>query len=133
LHRTAVAARPSSASGLTFALAPEWSGNEWLTAVHNFLHAFAASAPHRLWITADPQQIGLRTVLERLQPLLLPFGDRPFAEIFLSETPPAAGTALPLSSDRGRVHDYGSEWFRAQVQAASASRPRDPLGAKVYW
>jgi hypothetical protein len=40
--------------------------------------------------------------------------------------------ALPLSSDRARVHDYSSEWFRAQVQAA-APKPRDPNGAKVYW
>ncbi len=55
-----------------------------------------------------------------------------FAEIFLSETPPEAGTALPLSSDRGRVYDYSSEWFRSQAQA-SRRRARDPNGAKVYW
>ena len=103
LHRTAIAARPSAAAGVTFALTPDWSGNEWLIAVHNFLHAFAGSDPHRLWITADPRQISLGAVLERLRPLLLPFGDLPFAEIFLSETPPDAGTALPLSSDRARV------------------------------
>jgi hypothetical protein len=71
-------------------------------------------------------------VLERLRPLLLPFGEHAFAEIFLSETPPEAGTALPLSSDRARVYDYSSEWFRAQVQAA-APKPRDPNGPKVYW
>jgi hypothetical protein len=133
LQRTAIAARPSAAAGVTFALAPDWSGNEWLIAVHNFLHAFAASEPHRLWLTADPRQITLGAVLERLRPLLQPFGDREFAEIFLSETPPEAGTALPLSSDRGRVHDYESEWFRSQVQASAAPTERDPNGAKVYW
>jgi hypothetical protein len=132
LHRTAIAARPSASTGVTFALAPDWSGNEWLIAVHNFLHAFAGGDPHRLWITADPRQISLAAVVERLRPLLLPFGELPFAEIFLNETPPEAGTALPLSSDRARVHDYSSEWFRAQVQAA-APKPRDPNGAKVYW
>ncbi len=133
LHRTAIAARPSAAAGVTFALAPDWSGNEWLIAVHNFLHAFAGSDPHRLWITADPRQMSLGAVIERLRPLLVPFGDRPFAEIFLSETPPDAGTALPLSSDRERVYDYSSEWFRAQAQATTAPKPRDPNGAKAYW
>jgi len=132
LHRTAIAARPSASAGVTFALAPDWSGNEWLIAVHNFLHAFAGSDPHRLWITADARQISLSAVVQRLRPLLLPFGELPFAEIFLNETPPEAGMALPLSSDRARVHDYSSEWFRAQVQAA-APKPRDPNGAKVYW
>jgi hypothetical protein len=131
LQRTAIAAQPSAAASVTFALAPDWSGNEWLIAVHNFLHAFAASEPHRLWLTAEPRQITLGTVLERLRPLLVPFGDRAFAEIFLSETPPEAGTALPLSSDRERVHDYSSEWFRSQAQA-SAPRPGHPNGAKVY-
>ena len=133
LQRTAIAARSSAAAGVTFSLAPDWSGNEWLIAVHNFLHAFAGSEPHRLWITADPRQITLGSVLEQLRTLLLPFGDREFAEIYLSETPPEAGAALPLSSDRGRVYDYGSEWFRAQVQGAAAPRPRDPSGAKSYW
>jgi hypothetical protein len=38
-----------------------------------------------------------------------------------------------MSSDRARVHDYSSEWFRAPAQAAAAPRPRDPNGAKVYW
>jgi hypothetical protein len=131
LQRTAIPAQPGAAAGVTFALAPDWSGNEWLIAVHNYLHAFAASEPHRLWLTAEPRQIPLAVVLERLRPLLLPFGDREFAEIFLSETPPEAGTALPLSSDRDRVHDYDSEWFRSQ--ASAAPRPRDPNGAKVYW
>jgi hypothetical protein len=129
LHRTAIAARPTAPAGVTFALAPDWSGNEWLIAVHNFLHAFSGADPHRLWITADPRQMSLGAVLQRLRPLLLPFVDLQFAEIFLSETPPDAGTALPLSSDRGRVHDYSSDWFRAQVQAAAAK----PNGAKVYW
>ncbi len=133
LQRTAIAARSSAAAGVAFSLAPDWSGNEWLIAVHNFLHAFAGSEPHRLWITADPRQITLGAVLERLRPLLLPFGDRAFAEIFLSETPPEAGVALPLSSDRDRVYEYSSEWFRAQVQEAAAPRPHDPSGAKVYW
>lgn len=133
LQRTAIAAQPSAAVGITFALAPDWSGNEWLIAVHNFLHAFAASEPHRLWLTADPRQITLGAVLERLRPLLLPFGDREFAEIFLNETPPEAGTALPLSSDRERVYDYSSEWFRSQAQASAAPPTREPNGAKVYW
>ena len=133
LQRTAIAARPSAATGVTFALAPDWSGNEWVIAVHNFLHAFEASEPHRLWLTAEPRQITLGAVLERLRPLLLPFGDREFAEIFLSETPPEAGAALPLSSDRERVYDYSSEWFRSQAQASAAPRSRDPNGAKVYW
>ena len=134
LQRTAIAARPSAAAGVTFALAPDWSGNEWLIAVHNFLHAFAGSEPHRLWITADPRQMQPRAPCSsRLRPLLLPFGDQAFAEIFLSETPPEAGAALPLSSDRGRVYDYSSEWFRAQAQGAAARPPRDPSGAKVYW
>ena len=141
LHRTAVAPRAVSptapatapASGLTFALAPDWSGTEWLIAVHNYLHAFAGSERHRLWITVDPRRLSLNVAFEQLRPLLVPFGDQPFAEIFLNETPPAPGTALPMSSDRARVHDYSSEWFRAQAQAAVAPRPRDPNGAKVYW
>ena len=134
LHRTAVAARPAgAAAGLTFALAPDWTGREWLSAAHNYLHAFAGSDPHKLWITVDPRQMSLPDVLDQLRPLLMPFGDRPFAEIFLSETPPAPGAALPLSSDRLRVHDYTSAWFRDQAQAAAAPRPRDPGGAKVYW
>ncbi len=149
LQRTAVAQRPASSpasatataplsksdmtSGLTFALAPDWSGTEWLVAAHNYLHAFAGSDSHRLWITVDPQVRTLNAAFEQLRPLLLPFGDQPFAEIFLSETPPEPGTALPMSSDRARVHDYSSEWFRAQAQAALAPRPREPNGAKVYW
>ena len=133
LHRTAMATRPTAAAGVTFALAPNWSGNEWLTAVHNYLHAFGGGDPHKLWITAEPNQLSLGVVLERLRPLLLPFGDLAFAEIFLSETPPPAGAAIPLSSDRGRVDDYSSEWFRTQAQAVSAPQRRDPSGAKVYW
>ena len=136
MHRTAVASRPAGvadAAGLTFALAPDWTGHEWLSAAHNYLHAFAGSDPHRLWITVDPRQLTLADALDQLRPLLLPFGERPFAEVFLSEVPPAAGTALPLSSDHLRVHEYTSEWFRAQTQAIAAPRPRDPSGAKVYW
>lgn len=136
MHRTAVASRPAGlagAAGLTFALSPDWTGREWLSAAHNYLHAFAGSDPHKLWITVDPRQLTLADAVDQLRPLLLPFGDRPFAEIFLSETPPAVGAALPLSSERLRVHEYTSEWFRAQAQAAAAPRPRDPSGAKVYW
>ena len=51
----------------------------------------------------------------------------------ISETPPEVGAALPLSSDRERVYDYSSEWFRSQAQASAEQRPRDPNGAKVYW
>ena len=137
LQRTAMAPRATSAAiapgGVTFALTPDWSGREWLTAAHNYLHAFAGSDPHKLWVTVDPRQVSVAAVLDLLRPLLLPFGDLPFAEVFLSETPPPPGVALPLSSDRSRVHDYTSEWFRAQAQAAAAPRPHDPSGAKVYW
>jgi hypothetical protein len=138
MHRTAVApprvVGAAGAAGLTFALSPDWTGSEWLSAAHNYLHAFAGSDPHKLWVTVDPGQINITDALEQLRPLLLPFGERPFAEIFLSERPPEPGTALPLSSDRVRVHEYTSEWFRAQAQAAStAPRSRDPGGAKVYW
>ena len=124
---------PAPPAGVTFALAPDWSGNEWLIAVHNFLHAFAGSDPHRLWITADPRQMTLGAVLERLRPLLLPFGDRPFAEIFLSETPPerghgAAAVVGPRACPRLQLR---------VVPLAGAGRrrrePRDPNGAKVYW
>jgi hypothetical protein len=143
LQRSAIAPRVTAGTaaraGVTFALAPDWSGREWLVAVHNYLHAFAGSDPHKLWITVDPRQPGaeMRAVLDQLRPLLTPFGDRPFAEIYLDETPPAPGTALPLSSDRLRVDDYTSEWFRAQAQAqaqaqALGSARRDP-SAKVYW
>jgi hypothetical protein len=138
LHRTAVAVAAAArvggaAAGITFALTPDWSGREWLIAAHNFLHAFSASEPHKLWITVDPGQLDMTSALDQLRPLLLPFGDVPFAEVYLSETPPAPGAALPLSSDRLRVHDYSSEWFRTQAQAAIAPRPRDASGAKVYW
>ena len=132
LQRTAIAPRPGAPAGVTFSLAPDWSGPEWLVAAHNYLHAFAASEPHKLWITVDPRQISTPAVVDLLRPLLRPFGNAPFAEIYLSETPPEPGVALPLSSDRGRVHDYSSEWFRARVEAV-APRPRDPIGAKVYW
>jgi hypothetical protein len=137
MQRTAVAPRAAGAAsvaGLTFALTPDWTGLEWLSAAHNYLHAFAGSDPHKLWVTVDPRQMSITNALDQLRPLLSPFGQRPFAEIFLSETPPAPGTALPLSSDRTRVHDYTSEWFRAQAQESlAAPRPREPGGAKIYW
>jgi hypothetical protein len=132
---TSSSATPTTTTtGITFALTPDWTGREWLIAAHNFLHAFAASEPHKLWVTVDPRQLSVSDALELLSPLLLPFGEQPFAEIMLSETAPELGAALPLSSDRQRVHDYSSEWFRAQARAAAApARAADPGGAKVYW
>ena len=136
LHRSTISPRTGAGTpaGVTFTLTPDWSTTDWLMLVHNYLHAFPASAPHQLWITVDPGQQSTTAALEMLRPLIGPFGDRPFAELFVSETPPASGMALPLSSEHARILDYSSEWFRAE--AATATRPRadDAKGsAKSYW
>jgi hypothetical protein len=133
LHRTAVASRPDATPGLTFALRPDWSNPDWLMVVHNYLHAFPDTASHRLWITFDPQSQQAATVLEKLRPLMAPFGAQPFAEIYLSETPPEPGVALPLSSDSAHLFDYTSEWFRGQAQSAAQPHPQPASRAKLYW
>jgi hypothetical protein len=137
LHHTAIVPRAGATPGITFALNPDWSNPDWLMAVHNYLHAFPAGSPHQLWITVDPQRQNTTSALEMLRSLILPFGERSFAELFLSETPPAPGTAVPQSSERARLFDYSSEWFR--TEAASAARLNAPVGqpapatAKTYW
>lgn len=73
---------------VTFALAPSWSDDErWVVAAHNFLRAFPADAPVRLWLPVDPARLGPDEALQRLGPVLAPFGDAPFPELALGDDP----------------------------------------------
>lgn len=138
LHQTAgPAAGTAAGPELTFTLTPDWSNRDWLVPVHNYLHAFAADDPCRLWITVDPAQRSAETALAMVRPLMLPFGDQPFPEVYLSETAVDAATratVISLSAERARLPEYTSEWFRRHRQAGGA--PPSPVrtaGAKVYW
>ena len=137
LHHTAIVPRLGVTPGVTFAINPDWSNPDWLMVIHNYLHAFPAGSPHQLWITVDPRRQDTTAALELLRPLILPFGDRSFAELFLSETPPATGLAVPLSTERGRIFDYTSEWFRSEAASAArlnaAGAQPGPATAKNYW
>ena len=119
-----VIALARSEGPVTFRLAPRWlSGEDWVPAVHNYLQTFGASDPCVLWLDVDPAQLSLTEALQLLRPVLAPFGDRTFAEIFMNDEPagrPQRGRVVPLPADSKGLQGCGGEWFRAHVGGADA-------------
>ena len=109
---------------VTFRLAPDWLGSAgWVTAVHNYLNAFAADDPCVLWLDVDPAKLTPAEALERLRPVLAGFGERAFAEIFLNDDlhsrPRGRVVAMPAGKDA--LCGCSAAWFRAQATPARAA------------
>jgi hypothetical protein len=108
---------------VTFRGAPNWlAGVDWVVAVHNYLHAFAPTDTCVLWLDVDPAQLSAAEALKLLQPVLTPFGERPFAELFLNDDPtgrPPRGRVVALPTGKDALYACSGEWFRARAQAAA--------------
>jgi hypothetical protein len=87
----------------TFVLNPDWLGSmDWVPPLHNFLRAFAATDPCRLWLQVDPKQLSADQAAGLLAPLLAPFGEDTFAELVLSdnaEEAPRGKRLVPLRKE----------------------------------
>ena len=94
-----------AATDVAFVLRPDWLRDTvWVTAVHNYLHAFAPDEGCILWLEVDPAALTIGEAVDILRPVLAQFDDRPFPELSLSddphEAPPRARTVvLPTSGD----------------------------------
>ena len=108
------------ADGVAFVLRPDWlHDTAWVTAAHNYLHAFPAGGAQILWLEVDAGVLAVHEALDILRPLLAPFGDLPFPEVSLSddpaETPPRARTiVLPRTPEL--LRQWTPEEFRARVE-----------------
>jgi hypothetical protein len=106
-----------------FVLSPDWLGEpHWIVPVHNFLQAFSAEDPVALYIQFNG--LSEAEAVHLLNPILAPFGDRPFASLVLwnpdVEPLPEDGTVvLPAGDD---VRCWSPERFLAQRDRAEARR-----------
>lgn len=111
----------SKPRAVTFILRPDWlNADDWVPPVHNFLQAFDAAEPPRLWLEIDRARLTADQALALLQPLLEPFGERPFPELVLAddpaERPPA--DAIELST-QGALAGWTVDAFRAAARTLS--------------
>jgi hypothetical protein len=107
-----------SPAPITFRLAPDWLWSSgWVTAVHNYLQAFAADDPHVLWLDVDSAQLSTADAVQLMGPVLARFGDRAFAEIRLNDDPYTrpSGSVVTIPAGDDALHGCSPEWFRAQA------------------
>jgi hypothetical protein len=103
---------------VTFVLRPDWlNADDWVPPVHNFLQAFDATEPPRLWLQVDRARLTADQALTLLQPLLEPFGDKPFPELVLADDPaePPPADAIELST-QGALAGWTVDAFRASAR-----------------
>jgi hypothetical protein len=106
-----------------FVLSPDWLGEpDWIVPIHNFLRAFTAEDPVALYLRLNALSEG--EVVHLLNPILAPFGDRPFASLVLwnpdVEALPHEGTVVLPDGDAVRC--WSPERFYAQHARAEARR-----------
>lgn len=117
----------ASPGPVTFRLSPDWLGTlDWVAPLHNYLHAFPSGLDCRLWLDVDPATISLAEVVELVGPVLAPFGDKPFAEIYLNDDPadrPRGGRVITLPAG-DRTAGASPAWFRAQAPSVGGADVR---------
>lgn len=107
-----------TATDVAFVLRPDWlHGTEWVTAVHNYLHAFAADEACVLWLEVDPSALTVGEAVELLRPVLAQFDDRPFPELSLSDDAteqPRCARRVVLPASPNALLEWTPDAFRAR-------------------
>ncbi|MBU6428361.1 MAG: hypothetical protein KGR26_05085 [Cyanobacteria bacterium REEB65] len=68
-----------------FVLAPDWLGStDWVIPLHNYLNSFDPAGDCLLWLWADVAEITYDEISAVLGPVLEPFGEERFPELYVA-------------------------------------------------
>ncbi|HEY9722352.1 MAG TPA: class I SAM-dependent methyltransferase [Oscillatoriaceae cyanobacterium] len=110
---------------VVFDLAPQWLQDEaWVPLVHNYLQAFSVDDEVVLWIRVDTNVLSIQEALELLAPIIVPYGELPFATLELAEhaSPLPPGRVIPLPAGGEEVLAWEPDKFRL-VRLMSPASP----------